>query len=549
MANVAIFHHPDAVESDDKPLAGRRTAGQSFLQGYVRHGRIGTLTCAGASQAHLDHFRELTAGYGWAGASAGVLLSRPAELARHGVLQLSGPNIATYAWVRRRHAQTGYSLAGITHTVSTRRIMEGLQALMSAPVEEWDAILCTSRAVQSVVAAQLEEHATFLQQRFAARRMPRPQLPIVPLGIDTAQFARDGFVRAEMRARFGLREGDIAVLSMGRLTVFEKMHPGPLFLALERAAETTGTRPVLLLCGWFHDERSEALHRDMAAAFAPSIRLEVINGRDPELRYQVWSAADLFCFPVDNVQETFGLAPVEAMAAGLPVICSDWDGFRDTVEHGVTGFRARTLLSRPGTGTNLAERFEDGTDSYHQYLAFVHQRTAVDIGELAGYLARLIDDADLRARMGAAGVERARRLYDWAAVIPQYEAVWAELGSRRGRAVSAQDRGRAPANPAAMDPFTLYAGYPTTAISGSAVLRTATAADEAEIDRLITLTGARQVRRLPARAEQIAAVAAAIATYGPLTLDDLGTRLDLAEGTRESAVLWLAKFGLVEIAT
>ena len=37
----------------------------------------------------------------------------------------------------------------------------------------------------------------------------------------------------------------------------------------------------------------------------------------------------------DNIQETFGLTPVEAMAAGLPCVMSDWDGYRDTVRDGV----------------------------------------------------------------------------------------------------------------------------------------------------------------------------------------------------------------------
>ena len=55
-----------------------------------------------------------------------------------------------------------------------------------------------------------------------------------------------------------------------------------------------------------------------------------------------WASADLFLSLVDNPQETFGLAPVEAMAAGIPVI-GDWDGYRFTVSDGVEGFRIPTL--------------------------------------------------------------------------------------------------------------------------------------------------------------------------------------------------------------
>ena len=56
-----------------------------------------------------------------------------------------------------------------------------------------------------------------------------------------------------------------------------------------------------------------------------------------------WAAADIFLSLVDNPQETFGLAPVEAMAAGVPVVVSDWDGYRYTVSDGVEGFRISTL--------------------------------------------------------------------------------------------------------------------------------------------------------------------------------------------------------------
>lgn len=75
---------------------------------------------------------------------------------------------------------------------------------------------------------------------------------------------------------------------------------------------------------------------ETAKAMAPTVPFFHVDVLDPEIG-SIWAAADIFCSLSDNVQESFGLAIVEAMAAGLPVVASNWDGYRDTVEHGITG--------------------------------------------------------------------------------------------------------------------------------------------------------------------------------------------------------------------
>lgn len=47
---------------------------------------------------------------------------------------------------------------------------------------------------------------------------------------------------------------------------------------------------------------------------------------------------DIFCLPSTLDSESFGVSAVEAMSCGIPVVCSDVDGFRETVEDGVTGY-------------------------------------------------------------------------------------------------------------------------------------------------------------------------------------------------------------------
>ena len=92
------------------------------------------------------------------------------------------------------------------------------------------------------------------------------------------------------------------------------------------------------------------------------------------------SAADVFISLVDNIQETFGITPLEAMASGLPVVVSDWDGYRHTVRDGEEGFLIPTLGGpEEGFVGDLVGEHALGFKSYQQYVSIVAQHTAVHV--------------------------------------------------------------------------------------------------------------------------------------------------------------------------
>lgn len=62
----------------------------------------------------------------------------------------------------------------------------------------------------------------------------------------------------------------------------------------------------------------------------------------PEERNRLMSTAQAVFVPTIYV-EPFGNVAVEAQACGTPVLCTDWGAMTETVIHGVTGFRCRTL--------------------------------------------------------------------------------------------------------------------------------------------------------------------------------------------------------------
>jgi len=204
----AIFFHPDAIESQGKDLVGRRSAGQSFLRGFLEHMpgdhvNVVTETASGAKA-----FESVARSFGEKRQIKADPI-RGADFTRAGTVFFPGPGYLNAAWRRQRLGPEKCSLVGITHTVSTRRVIEGIHTTLNEPVEDWDAIICTSRAVQSVVARQFEIEAEYMRRRYGATRVPQPQLPIIPLGIRTQDFARSDQLRQEARNRFGAPEDGV----------------------------------------------------------------------------------------------------------------------------------------------------------------------------------------------------------------------------------------------------------------------------------------------------------------------------------------------------
>jgi glycosyltransferase involved in cell wall biosynthesis len=96
---------------------------------------------------------------------------------------------------------------------------------------------------------------------------------------------------------------------------------------------------------------------------------------------------------LSSESEGFSNAILEYMAVGLPVVATDVGGNREAIEHGVTGYVV---------GSRSPEEF-------------------------AKAIVTLLTDDSLRSRMGAAGLERCRTLFNMATVARNYEHYYARL--------------------------------------------------------------------------------------------------------------------------
>ena len=115
---------------------------------------------------------------------------------------------------------------------------------------------------------------------------------------------------------------------------------------------------------------------------------------DQEQVVPLLSVSDLFLMP--SVQESFGLAALEAMSCGVPVVASRIGGVPDLVEDGVTGFLC----------------------------------AADDLDAMARAGIRLLTDEPLHRQMAQAGRTRAEERFADTKIVPMYEAYYDEVLAR-----------------------------------------------------------------------------------------------------------------------
>lgn len=551
---AAIYYHPEAYTTSGPKLMGRNAAGESFLRGYLAHAAATAHWVQVQKPEHAQHFAQSAKAAGRNEPVHAVDRAQLGALSQAGVVYYPGPGIGEHAWHRAAYGHGAWSLCGITHTTSSAGAMDAIAHLLIAPVQPWDAVICTSTAVADNVRRVLQAQADFLAARLGATRVVLPQLPVIPLGIHTGDFAFSQAQRAQARAELGVDADTLVVLFTGRLSFHAKAHPLAMYQALERAAQRTARKVLLVECGWHANDFIARAYADAAAQAAPSVQVKTLDGRDAAQRQTAWAGADVFCSLSDNIQETFGIVPIEAMAAGLPVVVSDWDGYRDTVRDGLDGFRVPTCMPQPGLGGDLALRHALEVDTYDMYCGHTCSLVEVDIDATVAAFERLFNDADLRVRLGAAGRERARSLYDWKAVIGQYEALWQQLGELRASQAPQLQR-LAHAWPARMDPFHGFAAYPSHTLTLQTRLHASGAGAPALRERLARLRTLSMVNFaqvvIPTDAE-LEAVIEAFAGSDPQHSVTAETVLQAITAQRRPFVLralaWLLKLGIIQRA-
>ena len=205
---------------------------------------------------------------------------------------------------------------------------------------------------------------------------------------------------SKSRSELGIPEGDVVLISIGRL--IKRKALDDLLLALSRLEDQNFR---LLIIG----EGPEEPHlRELTEGLGLSSQVDFLGAIWGEPKFQYLAASDIFVLP--SVHEGFGLVFLEAMYCGLPVIASSSGGQTDFLRDGETGF-----LVPVGDVDALAEK----------------------ILQLAGDegLRRRISDFNRRYVEG----------FHIAGVARQYEALFSRVVQRANMAVEEQEKDSPPA--------------------------------------------------------------------------------------------------------
>ncbi|WP_421903853.1 glycosyltransferase family 4 protein [Maridesulfovibrio sp.] len=331
------------------------------------------------------------------------------------------------ARVRNKYARNIFPITGTTHSLSYSNYGSFFLNYLWKGTTGRDCIVTTSNTGIVVV----EKYFKHLREGLglSEKTHPTPQIRKIPLGIDPGQLAPpDEHLKAQAKRNLNIDAADkrINLLVFGRIAHYSKMDILPLLRALQRlfAAGMDRGKVRLMLGGWIDEDD------DFPATLAQLSRnmgLElVIIGRPSEAKkLDLYRAADIFASISDNPQETFGLTILEAGASGLPVIASDYDGYKDLVVDGETGLLIETIGPEATPELDLMAPlcFDN---HYHLLMA---QQTAVSTPNLAAELEKLINNPQLRARMGIAGAKRVREQFNWTSVVEQHVSLWEELNT------------------------------------------------------------------------------------------------------------------------
>ena len=300
--------------------------------------------------------------------------------------------------VHRLRQQLGgrVRIIGYAHALSSTDVVDSLHDLLSCQLRYDDCLLTSSTAATASLRKLI--------------RVLEPENPHAydfliykcPIPVDAERFSPGS--RKFSRLRLGFSQSEFILLGVGRLDNYYKQDIDPVLEVVQRVIKKGGRDLRLVLAGSC-ERAHERLIREMICRRRMESSVTLLTNLPEDVKPVLFQCADLFLAPYDSIQESYGISVVEAMAAGLPVVAANWDGLRETVVHGQTGFLVDTYL--PST---ISIQLATNADSQSHLVQ--GQVTALDLQQMGRYISDLMESIPMRKALGTAGRKRVSQFYD-----------------------------------------------------------------------------------------------------------------------------------------
>ena len=447
--------------------------------------------------------------------------------------------------IRASCASHMYPITVLIHGLGIHRMVwDTFLRMLLGGTHPCDSLICTSRACRDAVIHLFEFAAEEFARDYGVRLRYEGRLDLIPLGVDTVRLRpRD---KREARRKLKLPKDAFIILFLGRISSF-KADLYPFVQVFEALLQRNPHRQLMWIIAGSDDKDYTQRLLEYCRPFGIHEKIKVILNVSDEVKEQLVPAADVFVSPVDTLQESFGLTPIEAMACGVPQVVPDWSGYRDTVVHGETGFLVPTYWTECHRDLR-----ESGTLLWAYDLLSVSQSVAIDLKKYTEFIQALIDNEHLRCEMARCSRERAVRMYSAKSVVDQYEQLWEEL-SQIARSLPACrntpnfDRPRY---------YDLYGHYSSHALSDETLLRLTAVGNRMVADgtylpheagtlstfKVLNEEALRTILQTIGRQSELQTQENAAIRMGSLA-DALGKQLTYHPDHVRRYIMWLVKYG------
>ncbi len=339
--------------------------------------------------------------------------------------ELSNLNALSSLRVREWFTKQDYPLIITNHTLSLHNLLtDYVFQLLLHQTFPWDSLVCSSAASATALASMIDNISTRSEKRLNWSAKYHGRIDTIPLPVDTEYYCPGSQQLA--RRRLKLPEHGFLVLYLGYIS-HTKADMTPFLRGLREISTKHLERHVTLVLAGVYDEpyqkwlQSEINHTGMQDTVV--FRTDV----SPSEKRLLYHAADIFFSPSDTLQESFGLSVVEAMASGLPQVVSDWDGYRELVADGETGYLIPTWWGRCDEELTYSGWF---SGSEHDHVA-LGQSVAINLHNWNEAITSLVSNPPRLHEMSLKSRERAVSHYSNKVIAARYQKLAVDLVEMR----------------------------------------------------------------------------------------------------------------------